>query len=305
MGVGTVSQLHAIRWAGSFDITQLEDLTPRMGVDMIFARSAGVFHPMFAAVRAHGLEVSFSTPQLNTVFDIFDASDTGIIITTSDTDLHYKALSTTTGIVGSTGERMRVSDAAMVIDNISAGHQQLATARCRIIPLYDGSNNPIVSSSQSVAGTEQAAQNYMLGPVKLDTTAIDGVVDVSVDMGLNLLRKGDASEPWDRSVYLLTASPVIRIRTTNHALMTTYGPLTPTALSGAGLTIYFRQKSSGAINTADGTATHTKIVAATGVFCVEESSGSNNGPPTVTLMVYPTKSTAGTVVAFGKATAIT
>lgn len=305
MGVGTVSQLHSIRWAGSFDITQIEDLTPRMGTDMIFARSAGVFHPMFAAVRAHGLEVSFSTPQLATVFDIFDAADTGIAITTSDTDLHYKALSTTTGIVGSTGERLRIGDAAIVLDSVTAGHQQLAAARCRIIPIYDGTNNPVISSSQSVAGTAQAAENYMLGPVKLDTTAIDGIIDVSIDMGLTLLRKGDASEPWDRSVYLLTANPVIRIRTHNHALLTSYGPLTPTALSGAGLTVWFRHKASSGINTADGTNSHTKVVAATGTFCIDESAGSNNGPPVVTMLVYPTKSTSGTVIALSKATTIT
>lgn len=290
MGIGAVNQLHSIRWVhsgGTLTLSQLEDLSPGTGTEILSRRAAGTFYTQFAAVRQQMPEIVFRTPQLQSMFLNLVNFDQGFSKCVGASDLHYKAL-TDHGIASTTGERIRMMQGMLYWETISASHNGDATIVCRIVPTYDGTNAPLVSTSQTVAGSSTAAEHFGMGPVVLNGSVIDGVIDVTIASNARILKKGTASEPWDRACYLVELSPVITIRTHDHDRWTTHG-MTPTEITasgsvGSGLEVYFRMKDENGVNVSAVSTVHPYVQMEGGLLYVDGSSGANTDPPVVTLV---------------------
>lgn len=283
MAIGNVSQLHTLYWNSATHINQLEDLTPAAVTERIVKHCAGTYYPNFTSIMAQNPEISFSTGQLQSLLGLWDASAPVILASSSNTDLHYKVV-TNKGTATSSGERLRVASSALVLDSITAGHQQLAMARCRLIPVYDGTNDPIVGATATANPTSTPVnQHYGLGPVTIDGTEMDGVIDVSIATNMQLVRKGDASEPWPRGIYMLQWQPTFTIRTHNITNWDTYD-MDGGAITSTGVAVWLRAKSANGINVANGTTSHIKVYTGTAHLVVESITGGNNDLPVATIV---------------------
>lgn len=287
MGVGAVSQLHSVQWvhgAGTLSITQLTDLSPGTNTQVMTERAAGNYHPQFAAVVEQSPEIRFATPQLQSLFLNLSGFNRGFSTCAGASDLHYKAL-TAHSVASSTGERIRLTQGMLYWQEITAAHNRDASITCTIVPTWDGTNNPLVSSSQSTAGTSTAAEHFGLGPIYLNGSIVDGVIDVSISSGAAILKKGVDSEPWPRVCYLVANAPMIRITTHAHARWTTHG-LAPTEISSGsgGLDVYFRMKDDNGVNLSAASTVHPRVEMASGLLYVDGSSGRGNEGPVVTLV---------------------
>ncbi len=287
MAVASVGVLHGIINSSTF-LSQISNARATTDIQNIIAESAGLPFPVFTGPMSIGPSVSFDCTQIKTILDLTNAL-TGIVdLSGANTDLLFKATvdlgrrlaDNTAGHV-----RFRMSQAYLSVNQISAGHNSEATASCILGTTYDGSNAPLVAAgSVALTGTPTSATHYVAGPAKLNTVALAGIQDMSIDFGRRLIVLGSDGELYPTFCTCQFYQPTITFRVLTHVWQT-YG-IIGTALSGSAgaLTCYLRKVSStGRI--VDGTAEHIAFTGTTGTIQVDEATGGNNDPNMITVRV--------------------
>ena len=176
----------------------------------------------------------------------------------------------------------------MYVKSIQANHQGRATAEVRICGVYDGTNAPIIpAGSIALTGlTPSAAEYFSLGPVEINTDTLDGVQDMSLDLGVETIERGSASEIFDTFIAIKQINPKFTIRGLATEPWNTYG------LVGAELTavsVYLRKLNNllagGIAYVADATAGHILLGATAGTITVEDTQAGGNGEAVTGLML--------------------
>jgi hypothetical protein len=283
MAVSTMYALHGILNSSTF-ISQISNAQVSSGLEYYIAQAAGMPYSQFVATMAANPGVTFDTPQLKTVLDLSGAM-TGIAsLAAANTDLHFKKISDLgRRVADATAEhlRFRMAQAWLGVESITAGHRSVASASVRLGTTYDGSNVPLVpAGTLALAGTPTAALHYVSGPVYLNTVALPGVQDITIDFGRNYIEAGGEGELYNTFAALGSYNPVITIRCTEHK-WDTYG-LAGTALTAGS---FYLRKLATTGRVADGTAEHIKFAATAGLITVDDSSGGNSDPSITTYRV--------------------
>ena len=295
MGVGNLSFLHGIAFSGGGFLSEVTDLTPATNLDELIGYASGYPDPLFVANRMVKPDVRFSTPQLKTILDLcgstFIADLSG-----GNTDLYYK-LATNLGVrvadATTSHNRIRMATGAMYWEEIGAVHGQDATMTARIVPIYNGTNNPFVpAGSLALAGTPAAASFYTLGPVAINAATLNGVKSWRLNLGLQVLEESSGGDVYTTFCGIGQRAPVLEITSLEVGAWASYG-LNGTAVSS--LAFSLRKKSADGGNIADGTTGHIVFSASYGKIDVINTSGSGNTPATTTLRIplrAPDSSTA-------------
>jgi hypothetical protein len=283
MPVGTVHVLHGIANSSTF-ISQITSSTPTPGIEQILSTGAGMPFPLFAGNIGQNPSLGFESTQMKTLLDLTGALESIVDLSGSNTDLLYKKASDHgRRVADATAEhtRLRIARAWLGIDSISAGHRSLATASCRLGTTFDGSNAPIVpAGSVALSGTPTSAAHWIGGPVVLNTVAIPGVQDFTIDFGREYFEAGGSGELYNTHCHLKSYSPVVTIRTLDHS-WATYG-LNGTVLTAGDFYLYHLSPTG---RVANATETHIKFSATAGLITVEDTTAGASETAVTTIRV--------------------
>lgn len=285
MPVASVDLLHGIVNSSTF-ISQFtsQELSP--GIEALVAHASGQVHPQFAANMGQRPEVRFTTPQVKSILDL--VGSTGIYdLSGANTDLFFK-VAADQGSRGASASmlhhRFRVAQGFLVLERLTAGHRSEAQAQCRIICGYDGTNSPLVyAGSQALSGTPASGEHYVLGECHLNSAEVDGVQDLDMDWGHNILQAGSSGELYDTFNALLQSSPTVSMTALNSAFWST---ATINGLDLSAASLYLRKLArSGRV--ADNVAEHIKFTLADGLIFIDRTTGEGMSPNTTTIQIRP------------------
>lgn len=278
MTTASVYYPHAII-AGGTTITQMTDVTPANNFQDLAEFSAGQTAPQYSGSQFATPDITFNSPQIASVLAAIDTEGVAVDLSGGNVDLHYKK-----GNPHGTREadaslvhlRGRLTTNALLYwTGLRASQGQLAEISCRLLPVWDGTNNPIIwTGSLALAGTSQAAEQFTLGRIDLNGTNISAVQDLDWNNNVEPEEVGDSGEPFISYGGINRFSPQFTFRTRDTTVISTYGAV-GTALTG--FEVYLRKKAASGINVADATAQHIKLfkASAAGTIKARQVSGLN------------------------------
>ena len=301
MAVSSNFVLHGLKTSGSF-ISQISSASFNSGINTQVGVPAGLPFGLFVYNLNQSPEFAITTEQVKTLLDI---TGTGLGDTSAaDVDLLFKATTNkSTRVADATTShwRARAPETVIVPLSISASNDSPATMQARVVCLYDGSNAPVANTgSVALSGTPTSAEHFVVGPVVINTTTIPGILDWSLDFGVQTIETRSDGELYLSWLAVKEYRPVVTIRCLGSAAVT-YG-LNGTALTG--LTVYLR-KCATTGRVANGTAEHIAFTATAGLITIPEASGGNNNEAITTIRCELIGADATTVpLAVNTATAI-
>jgi len=275
----TVSGLiypHAILFEGGDTITQITDYDTGFNLEDLIEMSAGQTAPQFSGASVGNPALTFSTKQIKTVLD--NCATEGVVgdLSGGNVDFEYKrGLSHGLRVsdAGTSHLRARMEDNALIYwTSIAASQGQPAEISARILPVWDGVNDPLVfAGSVALTAASQAAENFTLGPIAINGTVLPGVQSMNWDNRITTEEVSDNGEPYITYGGVKDYSPQISIATRSGISIASFGPIT----AATAVTVYLRRKAANGINVADGTASHIKFTATAGSVRSRRLSGGD------------------------------
>jgi hypothetical protein len=203
-----------------------------------------------------------------------------------NTDLFYKQV-TNLGVrlaAATTSHlRFRMASSVLYWTSIGAQHQQIASLAGRIVPIYNGTNAPIVpAGSLALSGTPAAAEYYTLGPVVINTVTLPGVQSWTLDLGIRVMEVSSDGDVYTTFCAIQEREPVLEVTSLETGAWATYG-LDGTAVSA--LVFYLRKKAADGGNVANGTTGHMSFTAGGGKIMLGSTSAGGNEPAGTTLRI--------------------
>jgi len=289
--VATAWKLHALVSATpSLTLTQLASGRVSSGIQKFVGRSAGDVYPLFQGITDATPEFSFETQELVRLINACGITGTSL----AQTDWYFKKctdLGTVVAAGTSAHERHRMTQGFLWWDRISAEHNGIATASCRAVATWDGSNNPLVrTGSTALSGTVAADQFFSCGPVFLNSAQVAGVMGVDVELNATVKILSADGEPWPTMICLYEINPVVTIRTLSADSWSLAG-VAGVPLSA--MSVYLRKYANDGDRVADATEAHLKFTASAGLITVDESAGNLNDEASTTLTVALRSASAG------------
>lgn len=254
----------------TFSTIQNQDI--KGGAEWFTVHPAGHPAPLFGAISKVRPEISFSTPQIDTVLGALTTWGAAISAKT------YQKLSS--GVApyarsATTSYKHTIAQALAFWSNITLPATGEASANVMVRPIYDGTNSPIAFAGSSAlpSGVLVATNEFAAGPVSINGTALDGIQSITISSGTNFMSKGDASSVYDTYGDLSVGQCVVTIKTLNRINWSTI------ILSGLGvtdLTFYAKKWANKSSNSfvANATAEHILFNSATALARPDDTSAS-------------------------------
>lgn len=285
MSFATIHKLDKVVMPSSVEFTQIHSARWGAEITSMVEHQAGHTDPTFRSNQESKPVLEFATSQLETVL-----ANLGVAGATVGSTATYFKLATTIGSdprASTTHQKVTISSSLGYWTTIRLPHRGRAEANVVMSAIFDGTNDPFVySGSQALSGNllaSTAVEYWAAGPVSINGTEIEGIQEIEVASGIQLIEAGGASEIWDRFKGVQIFAPIVTIRTFK---MVNWGSvdIEGTALNGStGITFYARKKKANGSNVIDGTAEHIKFVGAYGSAIPVDSNGEETGPITDTL----------------------
>lgn len=250
------------------EITQLEELEPERGFIPLTAFSAAAANPQLIGSHGSSPMLPFRSPQIHDILDQIDIEGVAADLSAGNTDIQWKLRANRgSRVSAASSSHLRgrlTSNAFLCWESFSAAQDQVAEITCRLKPVWDGTNDPIIFSAGVTSTiTDAVSAVFSLGPVKLNSSTLEGVLAVEWDNGNSYRDIRSDGAQFDTFGSIDRISPVLRITTTNKSAMATYGNA-GTALSS--LTVYLRKRAAGGFSVANGTAEHIAFTSSSGMI---------------------------------------
>jgi len=307
MTAAVVYYPHAIDLPGSAaSITQLTDLSPAYNFADFIEYAAGQPAPQWSGSITSAPTIPFQTRQIKAVLDacLTTAANEGVAFNGggANTDVYFKkgsAYGLRTADATDAHIRCRIAGAASVggmmlyWSQITAAQGQAAEIMAHILPVWDGTNDPCVFTTEPLAVTPAVEQVLTLGPISLNGTALEGVQSITISSGVVPEVVMDAGQPFPTYVGVARYQPIIQIQGRNGDWMEDFGSRS-TAFSAAP-TLYLRALLQNGITDADASTTHIKATQ-TGAYAGTIKARRLDNRGSVELTVIPVKPAAATAV---------
>jgi hypothetical protein len=282
MSVDGVHLLHGVNFPSGAFLAQLTDATPQANLTDVIGFAAGQPDPQFVGTRMSKFDQPFTSTQLKTVLDLCGAQFAADL-SAGNTDFYYKKaknLGVRESPAGTLHLRLRMASGVAYWTDLSASHGQDATITGRILPLYNGSNPPMVpAGGVALAGTPIAAEWYTLGPVYINSTPIAGLQSVGLSLNLQAFELGSDGDIYSTFCGVARRQPVLNLTSLKADLWSSYG------LLGAALTswaVYFRRHDPDGGIYANNQNQHIAITGTTGKIVPNSTSGGSGDAPSQT-----------------------
>lgn len=284
MSVSTVSMLHGVYW-GSTLLSQIQSSRVSTGIQDIITHGAGAPQPIFAGNMKQQPVISFDTTQIKSLLDITGAT---IAASGGNVDLHYRIANNKgerTAAATADHYRLRLASSCLVCDRITARDGGEASASAMLYPVYDGTNEPIVpAGSLALAGTPSSAEHYTVGKIAVNGSAIAGVQDITINLGINLLILTGDGDLYPTFIGVQSFSPSITARVPTWAWSTI-------GLNGVSDDfICYLRKVGTTGRTANNATNHISFTVSSAKITVDDTSGGDNDPAYTTIKILPVSS---------------
>lgn len=286
MPVATTHVLHGIA-NGSMFLSQIKSARPMTGMQKILGIPAGLPFPLFSCEAGQQPTCPVSTEQILTLLSQTGSIGSVIDLSGANTDLLLKKVPNfgrRYADANGVHKRLRMTEAFLSVDRITAGHNKVAEASCRLIAIFDGTNAPIIAAgSVTLTGTPTASEQFTAGPMELNVDGgvliqVPAIQDLTIDFRRQLYQLGGDSELYPTFGAQQDYSPIVTVKTLDFD-WDVYGINCHTITSGIW---YLKRK--GAPPIADGASSHIKFAAGAGSVYIDESSLGGNQPAMTTLV---------------------
>jgi len=283
MSIATLHVLHGIKNNTTF-LSQMSNAQASAGIEPLLGVPAGTPFPTFVGNPSQTPEITFDSTQLKT---ILDACGTSIADwSANNTILYFKKVSPFASRVGNaTAQHMTLSaaEAALLWSQISADHQQPASASCNVGIIYDGTNEPLIPvNNVVVTGTSTSEEHYTVGTIWINGTQIHGIQNVQISSGVSVFHLGGDGELYKTFIAEQEANPTITFQTPDLPWPT----IGLNGLAASSFSVYLRKIGTTA-PVPDGTAEHIKFSGTKGLIRIEQTVNGANNETMTTVTITP------------------
>jgi hypothetical protein len=172
----------------------------------------------------------------------------------------------------------------------SNGGNQEANLDALYVPLYDGTNVPLVANAaQAVVASTTPAYNssFHLGPVYINSVLMEGIISSEVNFGI-----GFETITPDGSVYptagsIIRRMPSLSFTMLRHEFITTNVASMFIGNAAGTVAAYFYKAVNGGARVAAATTSHCKVTATASTLTPDSIAFSGNDDSLVTITVRP------------------
>lgn len=292
-------------------ITQIVDQRVSLGITRFLEASDGEVDPRYVAVNEQRPVIGFTTTDLAVALGTAGIDGHAIDVDTAATKGSFEAFFQILAEGGTRGgaslhTMLTINEGILVPRTLSASQGGIARLSYECHATYDGTNDPIViATSQSIAAvTAGVTSLWTLGPVSLNGTDVNGVMDMSIDFGIQLLVEGSDGEIWPRYVAIMSRQPTISFTTPDAGLLNTLA-IEGTAQGATNSVIYLRKMDEGATRVAEATEEHISITIDEGHLAVEDVTGAHGQRLGARATITPTYDGTDAILVIDTTAAIT
>lgn len=262
------------------------------GVNVQAENVAGSAYPLFASVNSVNPRLTFDTYDVATA--LTNVGMLGLAIESDDAgrigvevfEILYDDLGQI--VSGSVHRLCRFKKGILIPRQLTCRHQQDAQLSLELIGISDGTNAPLIfAESQASPGAATDPARHTLATATVESVSFAKLMGITIDFGLTVNAKGDASNPFPTRLEVVTSAPKVTIETESPELFSASGvPLLGKAATHANTLLEFRKrtKNTGSF-VADATQEHISITTA-GVLTAQTAfDASANADATASYMV--------------------
>lgn len=286
--------VHGLLLPSAAFLSELTSGSLTAGIAPISVVPAGFPQPLALHTGAQRPMVNFTTAQLATLFGATGVY--GYDTSGGNTDFFCKAASDLgVRVADATTSHLRFRATQGLLNwlSIEASQDGVATATCRYLPTYDGTNAPLVAAgTMALSGTPSGEECFGMGPVYHNGSIIPNVTGWSLDLGISFYEIAADGEPFLTYVGVKEIAPVLTLRGVRAANFVTY-TLGGTAINTS-LNAYLRRRTADGGFYADGSSQHIKIAATNGLILPDTIQGGGNEPleDSLRIMLRPASASA-------------
>lgn len=257
----------------------------------------GNLNPTFISTTGQKPAASFTTMAIATALAKLNAADGTYWTITGAGCVMYARTHVAGGTrAGASLHRSYTFNLGIVIPRtLTVDHQGDATLDCDVIITYDGNNDPVVISADTISlpsgfnDIERFALPTSGGIVignddgSPTPATLSSVRSMSIDFGVTATTEGADSDVWDTQSSIQSIAPVITLNGIDIAWLQASGitdkvPFAGLSIEHASTAIYLRKRATGGTFVADATAEHIKFTAGGLAHIDNVVSGSSNLP---------------------------
>lgn len=300
MAVSALYMLHSVTLASpAAGFTQIRNATINNEPAVRVVYNSGAAYPTMVVADGAAPVIRFTTTELYTLLDVCSNGD-DISVNTSGGNVvltlqKVSEFGTRSGSADSL--TFTLADSMLFWESITAPNGGLASADVVITAAFDGTNAPIAYSTTTAGYTGAASEQFKLGPVEFNGTAVTGVQRVRIGSGCRLMAANDQSNPYPDFLAVAREAPSASIEVSSITNWNTV-PFTSTsfgaALSTNGLEVFFRRMTNQGTFVANATASHILAQMTTGLLYPDALNVPDDDRAVLSLMAQGIGSTDAT-----------
>jgi hypothetical protein len=271
MSLTRINQLYAVK-LGSTLFHMLQDGTLSSNVQDLIETPVGSIMPLFNSALQVRPDIAFSTHQIKSAITLLGVAggDAGIA------KLLSRKIVNKTGpaAVASTVHDTWTASASMgVINTITASNRQRAVAQMRVVMLKSGATAALVyAGTVAIDAYTAAVENFVLGPILVNGTIIEGTNDFSLAFNPRIAEPDDDYETEPVFSAVEATQPIVSFSTTDPGIWALNNTAFTTA--GGALKINLICQKLNAIREADAALKHVLFTGGSGRIVCESVAGT-------------------------------
>tara|TARA_R110000868_G_scaffold73672_2_gene213491 strand:+ start:4058 stop:4966 length:909 start_codon:yes stop_codon:yes gene_type:complete len=271
MSLTRLNQLYAVK-LGSTLFHMLQDGSVNSNVQDLIETPVGSTMPLFNSALQVRPDLPFSTHQIKSALTLLGVGggDAGIA------KLLSRKIVNKTGpaAVGSSVHATWTASASMgVINTITASNRQRAVAQIRTLFLKSGATSALVyAGTATVDAYTTAVENFVLGPILVNGTILEGTNDFSLAFNPKISEPDDDYETEPVFTAVESTQPVISFSTTDPGIWSLHN--TEFLTAGGALKVNLICQKINALREADAALKHILFTGGSGRIVCESVAGT-------------------------------
>lgn len=271
MSLTKLNQLYAVK-LGSTLFHQLQDATLSANVQDLIETPVGSTMPLFNSALQVRPDVSFGTSQIKSALTLLGVAggDAGIAKLMGRKIVNKSGPAAVAGTVHAT---WTASASLGVINTISAGNRQKASANVRIVMLKNGATAALVYAGTSALDAyTTAVENFVLGPILINGSIIEGTNDLSIAFNPRMEEPDDDYETEPVFAAVGATQPIVQFSTTDVGIWSLHN--TEFLTAGGPLKINLICQKNNSLREEDAATKHIVFAGGSGRIVCESIAGS-------------------------------
>lgn len=267
---------------GALTLLQVERGSFTFGEQPVLGTTSGMLDPAEYYGGPCDPRVQYSTTDIGGVIAAVGAT-AGLAVAAGTISIPFQKRSNQSTFAGSTShDKITAANGLTIPVSASASQDGNATFELEtIIRSADGTNPVTISNGQSLSSQSFNAL-WTLGPVSVNSVAIEEVVSARINYGITVEVKRFGGLNFPQRIYITMRRPTIDLTFHDFSELQTFAAA-HTVMTAA--TVFFR-KRSGASFVADGTSGHAKFAFTDGMIGMQTVEAANSQDGTATVRLY-------------------